>query len=366
MRHELFHTGARVRAFDNDAAALKAGMFFRAALHDGDEVAKAWCAKNGVAIQKAQGAGVSKTLTSQAEANGTFGGFLVPTEVEAGIIKIRALVGTFRRNADIKRMGSDTRSFPRLDTGLTAAFVGENAAIAEQDRVWSSVTLNAKKAAALSRISSELGEDETIDVGQDFAEDAAFAISKLEDDCGWNGDGTGAYGGIVGISTKLIDGNHDAGKIVAATNNDTFAELTAADLGTVIAACPEYALGNAKWYASSYAIGQTFVRLGATVVGLEMTPTGPKPILQYGSYLIEAVPSLPGSGDQSGKVMIAFGDLSMAATLGDRRGVTVKTTEERYLEYDQIGCRATARFDINVHDLGNNTVAGPLVALAGN
>lgn len=346
---------SRIRAFDDDTTALKAGMFFRAALHRDDGAAVAWCKSKGIALEKAQG-----------ETAGTVGGYLVPTEVEAGIIKIRALVGTFRRNANVKRMGSDSRSFPRLDTGLTAAFVGENAVIAEQDRNWSMVALNAKKAAALSRVSSELGEDETVDLGQDFAQDAAFALAKLEDDCGWNGDGTSAYGGITGVNVKLIDGTHDAGKIVAATNNDTYDEITAADLGTVVAACPEYALGNAKWYASSYAIGRTFVRLGATVVGLTMTPTGPKPLLQYGSFLIEPVPSLPGSGDQSGKVMLAFGDLSMAATLGDRRGVTVKTTEERYLEYDQIGCRATERFDINVHDLGTNTVAGPLVALVGN
>ncbi|WP_457154703.1 phage major capsid protein [Mesorhizobium sp. P5_C1] len=365
MRHELFNTGARVRAFDNDADALKAGMFFRAALHKGDDVATAWCAKSGVRLEKAQGE--TKTLTSQAEANGTFGGYLVPTEIEAGIIKIRALVGTFRRNASVKRMGSDTRSFPRLDTGLTAAFVGENAAISEQDRTWSSVTLNAKKAAALSRISSELGEDETVDLGQDFAEDAAYALAALEDSCGWNGDGTGAYGGITGVSTKIIDGNHTASVITApGTSHDTFDELDAADLGALVALCPEYALPSAKWYCSSYALGRTFARLGATAAGMTMTATGPRPAMQYLSWPIEPVPSLLGAGDQSGKAMIFFGDLSMAATLGDRRGITVKKTEERYLEYDQVGVRATERFDINVHDLGSNTVAGPLVALVGN
>ncbi|OBQ58036.1 hypothetical protein A9K72_27925 [Mesorhizobium loti] len=349
------YAGARPRAFDDDESAFKAGMFFRAAMHKGDEVARAWCAKNGVILQKAQG-----------ETSGIAGGFLVPIEVEAGIIKIRALTGTFRRNAAVKRMGADSRSFPRLDTGLIAAFVGENAQIAEQDRTWSSVNLNAKKAAALSRMSSELGEDETIDVGQDFAEDAAYALAALEDSCGWNGDGTSSYGGITGVNVKLIDGTHDAGKIVAATNNDTFDEITAADLGALIAACPEYALPSAKWYASSYAIGRCFARLGATAAGMTMTATGARPAMQYLSWPIEPVPSLPGAGDQSAKVMIAFGDLSLAATLGDRRGVTVQTTANRYLEYDQIGCRATERFDINVHDLGSNTVAGPIVGLIGN
>jgi len=82
----------RLRAFDDDGMALRAGMFFRAALHKGDDLANAWCAKNGVALLKAQG-----------ETAGTVGGYLVPTEVEAGIIKIRALAGTFRRNASAAR-----------------------------------------------------------------------------------------------------------------------------------------------------------------------------------------------------------------------------------------------------------------------
>jgi HK97 family phage major capsid protein len=64
--------------------------------------------------------------------------------------------------------------------------------------------------------------------------------------------------------------------------------------------------------------------------------------------------------------MIAFGDLSLAATMGERRGVTVKTTQDRYLEFDQIGIRGTERFDINVHDLGNSNIAGPIVGLIGN
>lgn len=347
---------SRPRAFNSDAEALKAGMFFRSALHKGDDAAKAWCAKNGVALQKAQG-----------ETTGTVGGYLVPVEVESGIIKIRALVGTFRRNANVKRMGSDSRSFPRLDTGLTAAFVGENAQIAEQDRSWSTVNLNAKKAAALSRMSSELGEDETIDLGQDFAEDAAYALAKLEDDCGWNGDGTSAYGGITGVNVKLIDGTHTASVITApGSAHDTFDELDATDLGALVALCPEYALGSAKWYCSSYAVGRTFARLGASAAGMTMTASGPRPMMQYLSWPIEPVPSLPGVGDMSGRVMIAFGDLSMAAMLGERRGISIQTTQERYLEYDQVGARATERFDINVHDLGSNTVAGPLVGLVGN
>jgi HK97 family phage major capsid protein len=347
------NTLTRPRAFDDDHTAYKAGMFFRATML-GDDVAKDWCAGR-VTIEKAAG-----------ESTGPNGGYVVPVEVERAVIKLRTLAGTFRRNARVRLMGSDSKSFPRREGGMTVTFVGENAQISESDRTWSSVNLNAKKIAALGRMSTELTEDETVDLANETTEEIAYGFAALEDSCGWNGDGTGAFGGISGVCTKIIDGTHTASAITAATNNDTFDELTAADLGTLIGACPEYALAGAKWYASSYAIGRTFARLGATAAGMTMTSTGPRPLMQYLSWPIEPVPSLPGSGDQSGKPMIFFGDLSMAATLGDRRGVTIKTTESRYLEYDQIGIRGTERFDINVHDLGNTTTAGPLVALVGN
>jgi hypothetical protein len=49
--------------------------------------------------------------------------------------------------------------------------------------------------------------------------------------------------------------------------------------------------------------------------------------------------------------------------MGERRGVTIKRSDHRYFENDQIGLLGTERFDINVHDLGDNTNAGPLVAM---
>jgi HK97 family phage major capsid protein len=83
-------------------------------------------------------------------------------------------------------------------------------------------------------------------------------------------------------------------------------------------------------------------------------------------FPVELVPSLPQVGTSLVNLpMLYFGDLSLAAILGSRRGVTISTTPNRYLEYDLLGVKATSRWDINVHDLGDNTTAGPLVALVG-
>ena len=70
--------------------------------------------------------------------------------------------------------------------------------------------------------------------------------------------------------------------------------------------------------------------------------------------------------DYDAQAMLLFGDLSKAAMLGNRRGFRVKVSEDRYLETDEIGIRGTTRSDINVHSLGDNTTAGPIVALIGS
>jgi len=49
--------------------------------------------------------------------------------------------------------------------------------------------------------------------------------------------------------------------------------------------------------------------------------------------------------------------------MGERRGITIKRSDHRYFENDQIGILGTERFDVNVHDMGDTVVAGPLVSL---
>jgi HK97 family phage major capsid protein len=67
---------------------------------------------------------------------------------------------------------------------------------------------------------------------------------------------------------------------------------------------------------------------------------------------------------QTSTKILAFGDLRAAATLGNRRGLGVKISDHRYLEYDQIGILGTERFDIAVHEQGTASVAGAILVMA--
>ena len=64
-------------------------------------------------------------------------------------------------------------------------------------------------------------------------------------------------------------------------------------------------------------------------------------------------------------IKAVFGDLQMGAMLGDRRGVAVASSAERYFDTDEIAVRGITRFDINIHSVGGTTAAtaGAIVAL---
>lgn len=334
--------------------AYRSGMFLRATLF-GDDHAVEWCVEHGIVLTKAQGEGIN-----------TAGGFLVPLELERAIIDLREQFGVFRGQCRIYPMGSDSLAIPRRASGLTAYFVGENTAMTESQKGWDQVLLVAKKIAVLSRFSTELAEDAIISIADDLAQEIAYAFAVLEDSCGWNGDGTSAFGGIVGVRTKIIDGTHTKSAVNATTGHDLFSEIDNTDLTNLMAAVPKFALRNAKWYISQPGWATVFQRLAAAAGGNTMQTIAGQLGPSYLGYPIVIDQTLPTStGTLVNVAMLFFGDLSLAVAMGDRRGIRIKQSDDRYFEFDQIGIQGTERIDLNVHDLGTTTVFGPLAGLIG-
>lgn len=342
-----------LRGFQKEEDAYRAGKWARALLF-GDEAARAWCVDNSVEMRVA-GEGVF-----------TKGGALVPAEMSTAIIDLREQYGVARRLLRVMPMGSDTLMVPRRTGGVTAYFVGENAEVTASDKSWDQVQLSAKKLGALSKLSMEYAEDAVIDVAADLASEMAYAFAVKEDDCWLNGDGTSTYGGMFGIRTKIIDGTHTAGAIDAAANNDTFAEITADDLLGVIGALPVYAEANAKWLCSKRGKALMFDALTSAAGGNNMMDLAGRRVNSYLGDEIVISQTMPTStGDLSNVAMALYGDFSQASTMGDRRGFNVMVLRERFAELGQIGVLGFERFDIVNHDLGDNTNAGPVVALIG-
>ena len=339
-------------AFSNPKSAWKLGRLFKAAINK-DTKSLEWCAANRV-------------TRAQIESINSGGGFLVNADVAASIIALRDSYGVARANAQIVPMSRENVMYPRRVSGLTGAWVGEGSAPAQSAATFDNVGLLAKKYAALVLVSTELLDDSAADLGQFLAEEIAWVFAKNEDDTLWNGDGTSTYAGMTGIATAIIDGNHAAANVACAGGHHSFATLDGTDIAAVMGALPAYAWPGSAWFISEYGFSNLMCRLAATS-GANFSTLRGQPAFNGRPVVFSQ--SLPASSSAfTGKVGLAFGDLSKSTILGDRRTITVKRSNERYMDTDQVGIMATERFCIVNHSLGNN-IAGsntsPMCGLVG-
>ena len=161
-----------------------------------------------------------------------------------------------------------------------------------------------------------------------------------------------------------------AGYILATSGNDTWAEYTNADMASAVGALPSEFHDRAMWLCHPIAYGLTMCRLAATAGGpqtIEVNGKTMRAFMGYPVVLSSAMQRGTAATDLSNLVSFAFGDFSRAGMLGDRRnGVNVFSSDQRYLEYDQMAWRATERFDVVWQGLGDASAAGAVVALVGN
>src|SRR5262249_3059758 len=128
---------------------------------------------------------------------------------------------------------------------------------------------------------------------------------------------------------------------------------------------PQYAnTPNAKFYCSQSFYRYVFTRLGVAGGGNTIaTLQGDSPYAFLGKPVIISQKLPAQTSSVTGTIVAYYGDLEKAVALGDRRTVTIKRSQERYFDTDQIGIMGTERFDIVAHDVGTSSAAGALVAL---
>lgn len=348
------------RPRDQEEAAYRSGMWARAILWNSRE-AQRWCADHGLQARVMN------------ELGGSSGGFTVPDEMESAIVDMRLQYGAARRLCKVIPMGSAAVTVPVRTAGVTSYFVAEQGSPTANDPTWGQAQLVAKSLKTETRFTQELEEDAVIDIGAFVVDELALSQAAMEDNCWLNGDGTSTYGGMTGLITLLEAGYSTLASchIHSGTGNanDTFAEVLAADLTTVMGKCPSYAKSAGKWLASPVGDSMVFGRLMAAGGGNTIQTLQGGFGQMYLGYMRETCEYMPAgaSTDYSNKVLVLFGDYSKACLFGDRRGITVQVLRELYAQSGIISVLATSRFDINnQYAVGNTTTAGPVVALIGN
>jgi HK97 family phage major capsid protein len=336
----------RVKHFtgpDAEANAYASGRFLMAAIAN-DESSKMWLKDHGIKM-------------AHSSDDNSKGGYLVPEVLENALIDLKEDFGMFRQYSASWPMSSDVSLVPRRVSGFTTYFVGQNETITPSDSALDQVRLEAKKLAAMTQFSSELNEDAIISVADFYAREFAYALAVKEDACGFLGDGTSTYGGIVGLANAL-----NAGSIVTATGVTTLANLLIGTFLEAVGKLPQFPGIQPAWYVHKAVYYESMGRLQMAAGGNTVSDLGNGPETQFLGYPVRWINTLPSTAATTTKIAY-FGDLGMAATMGTRRGVTLRADESIYFAQDALALRVTERFDINVHERGTASAAGPLLMI---
>lgn len=354
---------------DADVLAYKAGMWFAAHLC-GNKFAQKFCATHGIATSFTEFGGSVDALYQ--EGVNTQGGYLVFDELETAIIRLVEEYGLVRRIMKNVPMMSDTKITNRRTGGLTAFFIGEGEQIGTSTGSWDQIKLIAKKLAAIAVGTNEVQSDAIISIIDDIVREIALAMAIKEDLVGFQGDGESTSGGITGIVQRLSDlnGVDDGGGLILSANN-TYAEITDAELTKVVGQVPNFPGLMPEWYCSKPFFYQVMSRLTRAAGGVDAMQMGDKTRMQYAGYPVNwtsGTATMPVTAANS-QISCLFGDMRMAAQFGDRAGITIAQTTEATVgststfDTDSFAVRGIERFDINVHDVGSATEAGPVVGL---
>ncbi len=325
--------------------------------------AATFCADNGIPTIKALNEGINEQ-----------GGALVPPEFDNMLIRLLEQFGVFRRYTRINQMASDTKMIPRRTAGVSAVWVGEGGSITDSTPTYDNVQLVAKKLASRVVMSSEITEDSAISIADQLAFEIGTAFALAEDQAAFLGNGSPTYGGITGITQKLLGLSATIGNIAGlfVATGDLFSEFVLADFNGTVALLPQYAdTAQTAWYCHRSFYFGTMQRLelaagGNTIREVASGDRAPRPL--FLGYPVNFTQVMPRT-DAVSQIAAILGDLSMGTVMGDKRQRTLFTDPYSLSANDQIAVRGTERVDIIVHDVGNATATaadrqpGSIVAL---
>jgi HK97 family phage major capsid protein len=352
--------GYKPGIFESPEMAHRCGQWLKA--HFGDRNARQWCSDHLGAEYRDMGGQVN-----------SLGGALVFEDFSNTIVRLVERFGVAMNVFQNVTMSSDTLLVPRRLTGVTSYWLGENSTITTSDPTATMVQLVAKKLACATKVSNELLADNAISVASWLAQEYATSLSAAIDDAAFNGTGTSTYGGIRGLA-QIDDGTHTASIQSAASGNTSIAALDIDDYLACLAKLPRYAIGTSAWYmhpsvyhnsvqrmmlSSGTAGSGTIGALSGGNTAANLAQGTPNTFLGLPVVWVLKMNSAP----TTGTIAAYVGDLSLAGIMAVKSDMQVASSTDRYFEADQTAFRAIQRLDINVHSLGTNSEAGPVVAL---
>lgn len=339
------------RHYASNEAAYKAGMFLKAISGKGNSDAENWLRDRGFEF---------KVLTST---NNASAGILVPEEMDDAIIKLRSQYGVATQLAQVVSVTSDTWYTRKIVSGNAAYAISEGTAITTSDPVYKHITLSPKLWGARTQYYTTLGEDAIINLVDELTEEHARAHAVKMDEAYFNGDGTQAYGGIVGLTyayrkaledgggTWTTDGDKEKLGGVVVASGTSWASITDDDISKLIAKVETYPGQTLSFTCTNqfyWEVLHTLAMNAGGTTATEVVNGVQRPVFYGFPVIINNAMAKTTAIDQ---VPLLFGDFAQGSMIADRKGATIETDKNISTQVEEVV--STMRYDILVHDFGN-------------
>jgi len=280
---------------------------------------------------------------SLTEGTDTAGGYLVPEEFQAEVLRLIPEYGIARKVCRVVPMTRDKQNWPKAgSTGVTAYWVNEAAAITESSPTFGQVQLDSKKLAGLAALSNELVADANVDVlnylYQLFAEQFAY-----QEDYQWL-RGTGSpITGVIGSS--------GVNTVTMGAGETNFSDISIDDLVDLIAAIPASAEQGAAFFFHKKVLAEIRKLKDTNGQPVFQSPAGNTPGTIYG-YPYYTTDVMPGTS-AADTAFIVFGS-GRWTLFGDRKQITVDISRDATIgstnlyAQDMQALRMIERIDIEI------------------
>ena len=267
-----------------------------------------------------------RTKANLSEGSTGSGGYLVPEEFSAEILRLAPTYGVVRQNCRIIPMRYDTISIPAAGaTDLTAKWVAEAGQLKSTDPNFRQVQLVINKLAAIPKVTTELLADANVDVVAYLSMLIAESFAKEEDIAGIIG-GASPFVGMMG-GTGVPTYPHVGGTGIIT--------LSYPDLVRMTTELYSGATANAKFYFHRTAIGH--IRSLITTAGAPIFTATANEIVGYPMVATEVLPSTRSTaGITTATTYAIFGDMRKALAMGQRAGIEMKISDQATVGSDNL------------------------------
>lgn len=292
------------------------------------------------------------------------GGIFVPEQMMATVALLQRKYGVIRGATRVVPTGTDKIWWPRPLKGYTMAAIGEvPASQTESSGTADSVEVAVKDWGGWTRISRDLDEDAAISIADMIARQFAYYASYLEDNTCFNGTGTSAYNGITGLTVAINATDAASSVYTALAGNITFATLDLVDFESMVGQLTDYPGAQNKWYISKPGFYASMARLMDAAGGNTKDDIAGGTGIQFLGYPVVFTSALSTTLTTQVNTFgsVLFGDISLASTFADRRGMTVEPNPYLYMANRQLALFVTQRWGFNVHDITGTDAAGSAI-----